>query len=286
MANAHFPPQISLPFNMQNQSIINQEQQNRVPQGGHLRENQYLEFDIDIYTMSEPLFSDCMDFPESIQDFASQNLFDDINTLNYPLSNDPTTWHLETPLYPTPTDTYMLPESLHGMPGVSALDYYHPLPDIDVPHIPPNIDFPLWEALGENSSSLDISPEGSNISDSPYSYFESSISSTPPSTVSSSPPANVAYQCPDCRKLFTQRHLYNRHVKIHTKPYLCPEPGCGSQNATARDIQRHVNAHHPESPHAKKAAKPVCPYKGCRHATSGFARQDHLKRHLKQIHGH
>ncbi|RFU23818.1 hypothetical protein B7463_g12520, partial [Scytalidium lignicola] len=268
MANAHFVPPIFQPFDPQNQAIPNQEQQFQVPQGNQLSANHHPELDdIDIYNMSSPFFPPYFDSSESMQNTSSENTFDETITMGDPLTYDfMATWPINISLDPTPfIDTPYVPLQPPYMPedvifedicsNQAPIDF-HPLPALSHPF---ELAIQQFQYENSNSSITSSGSDRSNISNSPYTYDESSTS---PSTTSSPPPSNITHPCPECPKTFPKRHLLNRHVKTHTKPNACPHPGCTYENATPRDLQRHINAHHPDSPHAKQMPKPVCPHKG------------------------
>ncbi|KAJ3143738.1 hypothetical protein HK101_003147 [Irineochytrium annulatum] len=93
---------------------------------------------------------------------------------------------------------------------------------------------------------------------------------TPP-TASSSRPSNV-HTCPTCSKSFTRRFNLHQHMIVHiplaerTKPYACPEIGCGRSYGRVSDLNRHKQEH--------EGMAFTCD--GC---GRGFARRDALGKH-------
>jgi hypothetical protein len=52
-------------------------------------------------------------------------------------------------------------------------------------------------------------------------------------------------------------------------------------------MERHIIAQHPDYVKAQALPmppRPLCPVTGCKHGRRGFARKDHLKRHLQKMH--
>jgi hypothetical protein len=77
------------------------------------------------------------------------------------------------------------------------------------------------------------------------------------------------------------------HKKLHNKPIACPVQLCCHRTAKARDMRRHVAAQHPDYINAlglPSEPRPVCPVAQCKYAQLGFARKDHLTRHLQKKH--
>ncbi|KAK8065087.1 hypothetical protein PG997_011834 [Apiospora hydei] len=82
---------------------------------------------------------------------------------------------------------------------------------------------------------------------------------------------------PCLREMNTPRDM-RKHLRDHIKPVLCPErtnkrAPCYVQKAYPRDMDRHVDTHHT----SKKGVESKYKCKLCR---KGFARKDHLKRHV------
>ncbi|KAF7891827.1 hypothetical protein EAF00_008129 [Botryotinia globosa] len=101
------------------------------------------------------------------------------------------------------------------------------------------------------------------------------------STSNSPPSTQNEYTCIICSKTFSKRFEYNKHKPLHTLPHACTL--CPHRTARRRDMTRHIAAKHkdvgPSGP--KSVSKPICPVGGCK---QGFARSDHLLRHLRRKH--
>lgn len=95
-------------------------------------------------------------------------------------------------------------------------------------------------------------------------------------------PPNAIYTCEICPKLFPKRYLLNQHANVHKKPVSCPVHLCTHHTATTRDIKRHIAAQHPG--YHKSKPRPLCPVSHCEYARRGFARKDHVIRHIRTKH--
>jgi hypothetical protein len=129
----------------------------------------------------------------------------------------------------------------------------------------PPLDDPwLWEILDENN------------------FLDEEFSKPTPSDMLSQEP----YKCDRCDKTFSARHLLNQHAKNHNKDVKCPVQGCEHRTAKSRDMfKRHLLVKHREycREHGiSQESRPVCPDSNCRFNRIGFARKDHLTRHLKR----
>jgi hypothetical protein len=135
---------------------------------------------------------------------------------------------------------------------------------VDFSFGPPLDDSWLWEILEENS------------------FLDEESSKPTPSDMLIQEP----YKCDSCDKKFSARHLLNQHAKNHNKNVKCPVQGCEHRTAKPRDMfQRHLLVKHPEyctEYGISRGSRPVCPDSKCRFNRIGFARKDHLTRHLKR----
>ncbi|ATZ56498.1 hypothetical protein BCIN_13g03360 [Botrytis cinerea B05.10] len=217
------------------------------------------------------------------------------------------------PIFPD-TSTDFLANDIHCDPFPATFNHteaqqaYEPYPIDWATHLP-ILDNTDWDAMQSSlyiSSSTEVhlpsifsatlSPTSSNseIMSSPtqYSNTNTSIStsqsnsnSTTPSSdrsTSNSPPSTQnEYTCIICSKTFSKRFEFNKHKPLHTLPHACTL--CPHRTARRRDMTRHIAAKHkdvgPSGP--KSVSKPICPVDGCK---QGFARSDHLLRHLRRKH--
>lgn len=248
----------------------------------------------DIYNLSYVPYSNYTLRKEQIQDMPVEGLlwddlamdeqlnYDAMAMLSFAGPSDPASF-IDSQYTPLPID-YIPQETNFSSTFIPELD-------VDVSTLPlspqtmgiPMQQFHCWNDF----SNLYPASEGSYLGNSPCTpYYGSSTSSSSSPTSSSSPlsPPTTTFPCTMCEKVFPQRHLLNRHVKTHVKPASCPEPGCDTRSATARDLQRHIDAHHPDSAHAQAKPRPLCPVEGCRMSIEGFSRPDHLRRHMTKIH--
>ncbi|KAK6834154.1 hypothetical protein PG989_002987 [Apiospora arundinis] len=95
------------------------------------------------------------------------------------------------------------------------------------------------------------------------------------------------YQCPwvengvSCLNQEDIPRDMNKHLRWHQRPVLCPqhdnkEAPCLVRTPQQRDMARHVKTHH-------TSRKGVDSKYKCRVCKKGFARKDHLKRHMDKI---
>jgi len=104
------------------------------------------------------------------------------------------------------------------------------------------------------------------------------------------PSSNMAsaYYCHSCCKPFRKQHEFNKHKKIHLRPYRCGFDAFGSCQkgfASNRDLQRHVQSRHPH-PQMKNSNRFYCDQNDCDWSVNGtqagFLRKDSLLRHIKR----
>jgi len=78
---------------------------------------------------------------------------------------------------------------------------------------------------------------------------------------------------------------FSKHETTHTTPVPCIYPGCLKHVATKRELQRHMNAKHPDY---SDPPRWYCPHFECPYSRegskSGFSRPDTCNRHLKNLH--
>lgn len=86
------------------------------------------------------------------------------------------------------------------------------------------------------------------------------------------------HRCSDCNKGFATRSELSHHTRYHTpsqlRPFACED--CTKRFLFAKDLHRHRTTH--------AARSLFCPYSSCS-SHKGFARNDHLYRHLRGKHG-
>nr|POE54413.1 krueppel-like factor 15 [Quercus suber] len=95
------------------------------------------------------------------------------------------------------------------------------------------------------------------------------------------------HQCtyPECRKTYPSpgelsKHMRRCHCDNASRPHPCPVHDCPQRFNYPREVRRHFAARHAD------IKQFLCPYEECQYAVSGFARQDHLDRHLRSRHRH
>jgi hypothetical protein len=76
--------------------------------------------------------------------------------------------------------------------------------------------------------------------------------------------------------------LGSKHIDLHTKLNICPEPGCSYRAAKIRDLRRHTLTHGL----VDGAIVYYCPAAGCQHNEGGIyiSRLDNAKRHIRMRH--
>jgi len=65
---------------------------------------------------------------------------------------------------------------------------------------------------------------------------------------------------------------------IRSQNFPCDIVGCTSSYTRIHELQRHLKAHSGIKPH-------ICQIADCNRTGAGFARKDHLRQHLRQVHG-
>ncbi|KAF7950303.1 hypothetical protein EAE96_007591 [Botrytis aclada] len=217
------------------------------------------------------------------------------------------------PIFPT-TSTDLLANDIHCDPFPATFNYteaqqaYESYPTDWNTHLP-IIDNTVWDPMQSSLyissstgvhlpsiSSATLSPISSHseIMSSPTQYSNTntsistsqsnSISTTPSSdrsTSNSLPSTQNEYTCMICSKTLSKRFEFNKHKPLHTLPHACTL--CPHRTARRRDMTRHIAAKHKDvgSSGSKSVSKPICPVEECK---QGFARSDHLLRHLRRKH--
>ncbi|TGO34462.1 hypothetical protein BHYA_0196g00180 [Botrytis hyacinthi] len=177
----------------------------------------------------------------------------------------------------------------------------------------PSISSATISPISNNSEIMSSPTQYSNTNTSTSTSRSNSNSTTPSSdrSTSNSPPSTQnEYTCIICSKTFSKRfefkyalslpypllqilHIHSsplqtltnyfssKHKPLHTLPHACTI--CPHRTARRRDMTRHIAAKHkgvgPSGP--KSVSKPICPVDDCK---QGFARSDHLLRHLRRKH--
>jgi ssDNA-binding Zn-finger/Zn-ribbon topoisomerase 1 len=102
--------------------------------------------------------------------------------------------------------------------------------------------------------------------------------------------------CKYCHQTFKRACEYKRHLRKHEKPEKCPVGGINCKlrrNGTdsfawARDLDRHIEARHPERRDLMKNPDrrdyDYCDYPDCK-KSDWLMRKDNLRRHKKRLHG-
>jgi len=86
------------------------------------------------------------------------------------------------------------------------------------------------------------------------------------------------YGCEQCPRTFSKRHQLNRHLRTHTKPFKCDQPGCSASFAEKRGRDRHTKSRHDSFATDKDIVK-------CRFCKYTSTRPDAVQRHLRKKHG-
>lgn len=84
------------------------------------------------------------------------------------------------------------------------------------------------------------------------------------------------YMCQVCGKAFPRKSSYKNHLGVHKEKSAknlkrCQYEGCNKEFKSNQDLNRHINVHTGERPHA-------CPYGGC---NKTYKQRPHLLVHLK-----
>jgi uncharacterized Zn-finger protein len=79
------------------------------------------------------------------------------------------------------------------------------------------------------------------------------------------------YRCEVCGKDFTQKNNFVLHEKMHQgkKSHVCRYEGCTYSSVQKGNLDKHERTHTGEKPYV------------CDECNKGFARKDHLMRHMK-----
>jgi len=94
------------------------------------------------------------------------------------------------------------------------------------------------------------------------------------------------FQCRECTKTFSKKHLLNKHFKEHNPPFRCMINGCNKPFLWKRDYDRHLNAKHPQTVPGLTIWS--CPIDGCKFSiqrNGGSSRKDNMDRHKRTQHG-
>lgn len=88
------------------------------------------------------------------------------------------------------------------------------------------------------------------------------------------------HRCPVCGKAFDTAADLGHHSRYHqeheNRPFACRS--CAARFIFFKDLQRHEPVHDPD------AEKFYCYFPTCKYAEKGFGREDHLTRHLRNVH--
>ncbi|KAF5870498.1 putative krueppel c2h2-type zinc finger protein [Botrytis fragariae] len=148
----------------------------------------------------------------------------------------------------------------------------------------PSISSATLSPISSNSEIMSSPTQYSNTNTSISTSQSNSNSTTPSSdrSTSNSPPSTQnEYTCIICSKTFSKRFEFNKHKPLHTLPHACTL--CPHRTARRRDMARHIAAKHKDVALSgpRPVSKPICPVEDCK---QGFARSDHLLRHLRRKH--
>ncbi|KAK1831485.1 hypothetical protein QBC39DRAFT_351429 [Podospora conica] len=95
------------------------------------------------------------------------------------------------------------------------------------------------------------------------------------------PPPTIRWPCKECDKEFQDETARNKHLRYHSRPFLCPLEGCLARFSVAKDLRRHYNTRS----HIGQGIKELmCSEKGCSFKYNEY-RKDSYRRHLRLIHG-
>jgi len=93
----------------------------------------------------------------------------------------------------------------------------------------------------------------------------------------------TTFECNECSKTFSKRHLLNKHMKKHFPPFQCDD--CGKAFQFRKDLRRHCEALHLET--VEGATVLFCPFPECKFSaerSAGSTRRDNLNRHIQTRH--
>ncbi|EHA50891.1 hypothetical protein MCOR27_006174 [Pyricularia oryzae] len=91
--------------------------------------------------------------------------------------------------------------------------------------------------------------------------------------------AGSRYECSSCPKTFPRACDLKKHKKFHERPVKCPYEDCTFHErgfSNEKELDRHINDRHTESPQMYS-----CSYPGCSHKSK---RESNLKQHEKKKH--
>ncbi|THV48986.1 hypothetical protein BGAL_0217g00110 [Botrytis galanthina] len=241
-------------------------------------------------TSTELLANDiyCDPYPETFNHTEAQQAYE-----SYPID-----WATHPPIL---NNTVWDP--MHSSPYISSPTGVH-LPSLSSATLSP---------ISSNSEIMSSPTQYSNTNTSTSTSQSNSNSTTPSSdrSTSNSPPnTQNEYTCTICSKTFSKRFEFkyvlslpypllqilhthstslqtltnystSKHKPLHTLPHACTI--CPHRTARRRDMTRHIAAKHKDvgPSGSKSVSKPICPVGDCK---QGFARSDHLLRHLRRKH--
>lgn len=161
--------------------------------------------------------------------------------------------------------------------------YYRNLePQYAAPHIPHSTGLSPWQYRAPSQTYSTGYGIASSTSTAPAGLTTPSLSqdmgrrsSKSPSNVSTFSHSRIC-----CGKEFTTLTKWNHHTRYHN-PSARDKPCslCDKTFIFEKDLKRHVRSVHSKERHL------LCNVIGCKYHTRGFARSDHLKRHLRTHRG-
>lgn len=93
------------------------------------------------------------------------------------------------------------------------------------------------------------------------------------------------FQCSECPRRFTKKHLLNKHFKKHDPPFKCTINSCTMSFSVRKDFKRHLSAIHPET--VDELNVWYCPVTDCKFSSQqngGSTRKDNIRRHINTQH--
>ncbi|EME83570.1 uncharacterized protein MYCFIDRAFT_81596 [Pseudocercospora fijiensis CIRAD86] len=93
--------------------------------------------------------------------------------------------------------------------------------------------------------------------------------------------------CPICDRIPRNASDADRHMRIHTRPFVCQETGCKITRgfASKNDLERHKKSVHLMMPEAGPKAWYMCPVGGFDKCVQLWPRKDNLRVHMRRQHG-